>query len=181
MRKSTGSLLPRQQHRRDFHRARPEPVHRLAAPVSTPQVDVTQQPAGSPRLELPPDQLVFRKFKRHLFNQILQEEGLKFDRDGRQRTACSLRHTYISTRLMEGANIHQIANNCRTSVKMIEEFYAAHIKDRLDAGVINVKRPRTRRAPAKPRTTGKPEARPDHHQFWQMMPHFTVAKIFAIS
>ncbi|MFN3607446.1 MAG: tyrosine-type recombinase/integrase [Hyphomonas sp.] len=138
-----------------------EPFRRLRARREKELND--QQPAGSPRPELPPDQLVFRKFKRHLFNQILQEEGLKFDRDGRQRTAYSLRHTYISTRLMEGANIHQIANNCRTSVKMIEEFYAAHIKDRLDAGAINVKRPRARRAPAKPRTTGKPEARPDHH------------------
>jgi hypothetical protein len=45
-------------------------------------------------------------------------------------------------RLMDGANIYQIANNCRTSVKVIEEFYAAHIKDRLDAAAINVRRPK---------------------------------------
>jgi hypothetical protein len=32
---------------------------------------------------------------------------------------------------MEGADIYQIAKNCRTSVKMIEKFYAAHIKDTL--------------------------------------------------
>lgn len=50
-------------------------------------------------------------------------------------------------RLMEGANIHQIANNCRTSVQMIEQFYAAHIKDRLDASAINVQRPRDARNP----------------------------------
>ena len=73
------------------------------------------------------------------------EEGLKFDTDGRACTAYSLRHTYISTRLMEGANIYQVANNCRTSVKMIEEFYAAHIKDRLDAAAINVQRPKAAR------------------------------------
>lgn len=103
-----------------------------------------------------PTDRLFHKFKRHLFNQILEEGGLKADRDGRPRTAYSLRHTYISTRLMEGANIHQIANNCRTSVKMIEEFYAAHIKDRLDASAINVKRPKSRRSPA------KAEARPDN-------------------
>ncbi len=102
--------------------------------------------------ELEPTDKVFRKFKRGLFNQILHEEGLKTDRDGQQRTAYSLRHTYISTRLMEGANIHQIANNCRTSVKMIEEFYAAHIKDRLDASAINVRRPR-RAKRAQPRRT----------------------------
>ena len=110
-------------------------------------------PPTSPQQQLKKTDRLFREFKRHLFNQILEEEGLKTDRDGRPRTAYSLRHTYISTRLMEGANIHQIANNCRTSVKMIEEFYAAHIKDRLDAGAINVQRPRSRRALSKPRNT----------------------------
>jgi integrase len=84
---------------------------------------------------------VFPNFRRDLFNKILEEEGLKFDRDGQRRTAYSLRHTYISMRLMEGANIYQVANNCRTSVEMIQEFYANHIKDRLDASAINVRRP----------------------------------------
>lgn len=92
---------------------------------------------------------VFPNFDRHLFNAILEEEGLKFDRDGQRRTAYSLRHTYISMRLMEGANIHQIANNCRTSVQMIEEHYAAHIKNRLDAAAINVQRPRAARTAEK--------------------------------
>ena len=91
---------------------------------------------------LPPTQRLFPKFPRATFNKILDEEGLKFDRDGKRRTAYSLRHTYISTRLMEGADIYQIANNCGTSVKMIEEFYASHIKDRLDAAAINVRRKR---------------------------------------
>ena len=49
------------------------------------------------------------------------------------RTAYSLRHTYICVRLMAGADIYQIAKNCRTSVEMIEKYYAAHIKTRLDA------------------------------------------------
>jgi integrase len=55
-------------------------------------------------------------------------------------TAYSLRHTYICLRLMEGADIYQIAKNCRTSVEMIEKYYAAHIKTRLDATAINVMR-----------------------------------------
>ena len=50
-------------------------------------------------------------------------------------------------RLMEGADIYQIAKNCRTSVEMIEKFYAAHIKSTLDAASINVRRPKP--APAK--------------------------------
>ena len=58
---------------------------------------------------------------------------MKLDRDGKPRTAYSLRHTYICLRLMEGADIYQVAKNCRTSVEMIEKHYAAHIKNTLDA------------------------------------------------
>ncbi len=43
---------------------------------------------------------------------------------------------------MEGADIYQIAKNCRTSVEMIEKYYASHIKTSLDAAAINVRRPR---------------------------------------
>ena len=100
-----------------------------------------------------PSTRLFMKFNRDLFNAILREESLKTDREGKPRTAYSLRHTYISMRLMEGANIHQVANNCRTSVQMIEEHYASHIKDRLDASAINVTRPRgARKAAAKRKT-----------------------------
>ena len=79
---------------------------------------------------------------RELSNTILNEEGLKFDRDGNWRTAYSLRHTYICLRLMEGADIYQIAKNCRTSVEMIGNYYASHIRTSLDAAAINVRRPR---------------------------------------
>jgi hypothetical protein len=48
---------------------------------------------------------------------------------------------------MEGADICQAAKNCRTSVEMIEKFYAAHIKTNLDAAAVNVRRsPRPRNA-----------------------------------
>jgi len=69
---------------------------------------------------------------------------LKTDREGNERTAYSLRHTYISMRLMEGADIYQVAKNCRTSVEMIEKYYASHIKDRLDAAAINVRKRKKR-------------------------------------
>lgn len=92
-----------------------------------------------------PTDLLFPKTHRELFNTILQEEGLKFDREGNRRTAYSLRHTYICLRLMEGADIYQIAKNCRTSVEMIEKYYAAHIKNSLDAAAINVRRPKEKK------------------------------------
>ena len=76
------------------------------------------------------------------FNRILAEQGLKTDRQGNRRTLYSLRHSYISFRLLEGADIYQIAKNCRTSVEMIEKHYAVHLKNSLDAAAINVRKPR---------------------------------------
>ena len=90
---------------------------------------------------------LFPHTHRELFNTILDEENLKFDREGQRRTAYSLRHTYICLRLMEGADIYQIAKNCRTSVEMIETFYASHIKTSLDAAAINRMRPRPKKKP----------------------------------
>jgi|GEM_PF-128190 len=87
-----------------------------------------------------PTDLVFPADHKKQFNAILAENDLKFDREGSRRTAYSLRHTYICFRLLEGADIYQIAKNCRTSVEMIEKFYAAHIATTLDASVINVRR-----------------------------------------
>jgi integrase len=96
-----------------------------------------------------PSDLIFGKVQRELLNAILDELDLKRDREGNLRTAYSLRHTYICMRLMEGADIYQIAKNCRTSVEMIEKFYASHIKNTLDAAAINVrKKPKTRKAPS---------------------------------
>lgn len=104
-----------------------------------------------------PTDRLFPKTHRELFNTILEEEGLKFDREGQRRTAYSLRHTYICLRLMEGADIYQIAKNCRTSVEMIEKYYASHIKNRLDAAAINVRRPK-RRAKSQVKKTGRSKA-----------------------
>jgi hypothetical protein len=53
-----------------------------------------------------------------------------------------LRHTCISLRLMEGADIYQIGKNCRTSVDMIEKHYASRIKNIVDSAAINVREPR---------------------------------------
>ncbi|AXK79545.1 site-specific integrase [Pseudolabrys taiwanensis] len=86
-----------------------------------------------------PTDRIFPSLQRDLFNRILEKLKLKYDREGRPRTFYSLRHTYISFRLLEGANVLQIAWNCRTSVDMIEKYYAAHIKTRLDASAINVR------------------------------------------
>ena len=94
---------------------------------------------------LKPTDLIFPKWPRELFKTILDLEKLRVDRDGRPRTAYSLRHTYICLRLMEGADIYQIAKNCRTSVEMIEKYYAAYIKTNLDAAANNIMRPKKKK------------------------------------
>ncbi|HEV2038153.1 MAG TPA: hypothetical protein VGQ96_06045, partial [Candidatus Eremiobacteraceae bacterium] len=103
------------------------------------------QPEPQPLKKPEPTDPVFPGNHIKLFNGVLARSDLKLDRDGNRRTAYSLRHTYICMRLMEGADIYQIAKNCRTSVEMIEKFYAAHIKNTLDAAAINVRKPRKRR------------------------------------
>lgn len=87
-----------------------------------------------------PTDRVFGPVQRELMNAILDELQMKKDREGNARTAYSLRHTYICFRLMEGANIYQLAKNCRTSVEMIEKHYAAHLKNVVDASAINVRK-----------------------------------------
>jgi integrase len=95
-----------------------------------------------------PTDLIFGKIQRELLNSILEELELKIDRDGNRRTAYSLRHTYICMRLMEGADVYQIAKNCRTSVEMIEKFYARHLKNTLDASAINVRKQKPSKHPS---------------------------------
>jgi integrase len=99
---------------------------------------------------------IFGQTQADLLNAVLAKLNLKTDRDGQRRTAYSLRHTYICMRLMEGADIYQVAKNCRTSVEMIETFYASHIKNTLDAAAINVRKPK----PTKNTSAGKPEEEP---------------------
>jgi integrase len=102
-----------------------------------------------------PTDLLFPTSLREPLNAVLNALDLKFDREGRRRTAYSLRHTYISMRLIEGADIYQVAKNCRTSVEMIETFYAAHIKDVIDASAVNVMKPRSVTGKTPSRSTRK--------------------------
>lgn len=130
---TTGAVLPFQR------------LKNRERPLSKQEKLAEQQPV-KPKAN---DRL-FPKTHHRLFNKILNEEGLKSDREGNPRTAYSLRHTYICLRLMEGADIYQIAKNCRTSVEMIEKYYASHIKSRLDAAAINVRKSKpTKRNSAK--------------------------------
>ncbi len=102
-----------------------------------------------------PTYRLFPTTHRELFNAVLDDLKMKTDREGLRRSAYSLRHTYICLRLMEGADIYQIAKNCRTSVEMIEKFYAAHIKNMIDAAAVNVRREGPNGLPPKRVPNGK--------------------------
>jgi hypothetical protein len=86
----------------------------------------------------PPD-LIFPKWQSELFKTITRRRI--FDRTEAadhvriQPTAHVYQHAVDG-----GANIYQIAKNCRTSVGMIEKYYGVHIKNSLNAAAINVVR-----------------------------------------
>jgi hypothetical protein len=143
-----GAVLPL---KRLQSRLRPARVDGANAPTETSETSAV--PRERWRTPEPTD-LIFPKWQRELFKTILEEEKLRFDREGQPRTAYSLRPTYICLRLMEGADIYQIAKNCRTSVEMIEKYYAAHIKTSLDAVAINVMRPKKRKNSKQGRVEG---------------------------
>jgi len=131
-----------------------EPFRRLEARKRLPQRPYKDSWGGTEETTMllvkpKPTDLVFPDLREHHLNAVLDEEGLKFDRQGLRRSAYSLRHTYICLRLMEGADIYQIAKNCRTSVEMIEKFYAAHLKNMIDASAVNVRRKAANAAPSK--------------------------------
>jgi len=48
-------------------------------------------------------------------------------------------------RLLDGAHAYELAKNCRTSVEMIEKHYAVHLKNYIDASLINVRKKKRRR------------------------------------
>jgi integrase len=121
-------------------RSRPRPV------TGEEGADERTSAKGSATLVKPkPNDLLFDRTHRELFQTILEEEELKQDRDGNPRTAYSLRHTYICLRLLEGADLYQVAKNCRTSVEMIEKHHAIHLKNTLDTSSINVRNPKNKR------------------------------------
>lgn len=138
--------------------ARERPLYILTKEARRSRKIPMEPPQGS-RLPVSTDR-VFPNSYRELLNNILDELGLKRDREEQVRTAYSLRHTYICLRLMQGADIYQIAKNCRTSVEMIEKFYASHIKDIIDASAVNVMKPKPK-AKAKSGTETETKERPD--------------------
>jgi len=77
-----------------------------------------------------------------LFNWILKDLDLKLGPHGIERTLYSLRHTAITFRLIYGGNIDllTLARNARTSVEMIEKFYASTLSAEMNIALLHGKR-----------------------------------------
>ena len=76
------------------------------------------------------------------FNKILLKCGLKSGALGQVRSLYSLRHTAIMFRLLfgKGIDLLTLARNARTSVQMIEEFYASNLTAEMNIGLLHSKR-----------------------------------------
>jgi Phage integrase SAM-like domain len=85
-----------------------------------------------------PNRTYAKELVRRQFTAALEHLNLKVTPKGDTRTLYSLRHTAITFRLLnaEDLDLLTLARNCRTSVEMIDRFYASSLmaemnKDRL--------------------------------------------------
>ncbi|MEY4975038.1 MAG: Primosomal protein 1 [Pseudomonadota bacterium] len=79
------------------------------------------------------------------FKWVLREAGLpEVDTFGRPRTLYALRHTAIMFRLLYGQGIDMLtlARNARTSVQMIERFYASQLDGEMNVQMLQSRRAR---------------------------------------
>ncbi len=76
------------------------------------------------------------------FNWILKNLGIKAGPHGTNRTLYSLRHTAITFRLIYGGSIDllTLARNARTSVEMIDKFYASTMSAEMNIALLHGKR-----------------------------------------
>jgi integrase len=79
---------------------------------------------------------------RRQFDHILERCDLKESLSSEPRTLYSLRHTAIMFRLTMGDSIDllTLSRNCRTSVAMIERFYAKPLEGEMNIGKIQSSR-----------------------------------------
>ncbi|MCE2832454.1 MAG: hypothetical protein LW709_10515 [Oxalobacteraceae bacterium] len=76
------------------------------------------------------------------FNKILNHTDLKIGSKGQSKSMYSLRHTAIMFRLLfgQGIDLLTLARNSRTSVQMIEQFYASELKSEMNVGLLQSRR-----------------------------------------
>ncbi|QNK65109.1 hypothetical protein [Variovorax sp. PAMC26660] len=78
------------------------------------------------------------------FHWVLEKTGLGKGPLGQSRTLYCLRHTAITLRLLYGQGIDMLtlARNARTSVNMVERFYASVLSGEMNVGLLQSRRGR---------------------------------------
>ena len=78
------------------------------------------------------------------FRRILEATELRQGARGQNRTLYSLRHTAITFRLLygQGIDLLTLAKNARTSVEMIEKFYASELNPEMNVAMLQSRRQR---------------------------------------
>ncbi len=78
----------------------------------------------------------------HMFKRILEDTGLRFGTQGQKRTLYSLRHSAITFRLLYGKGIEllTLSPNARTSLEMVDKFYASELRAEMNVGMLHSRR-----------------------------------------
>jgi hypothetical protein len=78
----------------------------------------------------------------HYFGKILDETCLRLGARGQRRTLYSLRHSSITFRLLygDGIDLLTLARNARTSLEMVDKFYASELSAEMNVGMLHSRR-----------------------------------------
>jgi hypothetical protein len=76
------------------------------------------------------------------FRRVLETTGLRYGTQGQKRTLYSLRHSAITFRLLygQGIDLLTLARNARTSLEMIDKFYASELRAEMNVGMLHSRR-----------------------------------------
>ena len=80
-------------------------------------------PEDSEALVFPNQEGEPRDWYNQTFKGLFNDAGVLKDNLGRNHTPYSLRHTYITERLLAGVDVYKLANACGTSVQYIRKHY----------------------------------------------------------
>jgi len=77
-----------------------------------------------------------------MFKRVLEAANLRFGTQGQRRTLYSLRHSAITFRLLygQGIDLLTLARNARTSLEMIDKFYASELTPEMNVGMLHSRR-----------------------------------------
>jgi hypothetical protein len=86
------------------------------------------------------------------FSVVLELTGLAIGARGEERSLYSLRHTCIMYRLLygDGLDLLTLARNARTSVEMIDRFYASHLEGEMNIAAIQSRKRKKKSTNAEP-------------------------------